>query len=492
MLEYILIMLCLPPICAILCMIGKFSNGLLHWIHRLTTTAVCGAVAMMAYNFDPAKPFMNEYLYVDALSLWLVIIIATLYMAATWTAKSYLSREEKCGILKGEQLQNGRYFALMQLFCWTMFIVLLVNNLGLMWVAIEATTLISALLISFKFTHQALEATWKYVMVCTVGICLALLGTLILYYAELQALGSKNALNWLYLFENAAALDPALTKLAMLFIIIGYGTKAGMAPMHTWLPDAYAEAPSLTSGMLSGALCTCALYVLIRNLVILLPTAGAAMMSNMLMFFAVLTVAIAVPFVVVQRDVKRILAYSSMENIGLMLAGVSVFTAFSLKAVMLHMYSHAMIKFVLFFMAGTIIQEYGTRNMMRIHGMLIDVPQTATFWLTGMLGILGLPPFGLFFSKFNILTAMFKSGHYIAGSLLVVLLVGVLIGILYHGMRMLSDKAKSRKPIGDLLQPIDILVLVLLLLATVVVGVGFENFGWLNRLLSQAVMIIGG
>lgn len=492
MTTYLAIFICLPPICAILALVGKFNNEILHWLHRIAATIFGLAMVKLAMDFDPTQPFYNDYFYIDALSLWVMIIITTLYVAASWTAKSYLSREEKCGVLKGEQLQTGRYFALMQLFCWTMFLVLIVNNLGLMWVAIEATTLISALLISYKFTKSALEATWKYVMVCTVGICLALLGTLIMYYAQIQAMGSANALDWVYLKQHANALNPSLTKLAMLFLLVGYGTKAGMAPMHSWLPDAYAEAPSLTSGMLSGALCTCAIYVLLRNLVILLPTAGAELMSSMMVFFALLTVAIAVPFVVVQRDVKRILAYSSMENIGIMLAGVSVFTAFSLKAVMLHMYSHAMIKFVLFFMAGTIIQEYGTRNMMRIHGMLIDVPQTATFWLTGMLGILGLPPFGLFFSKFNILTAMFKSGHYIAGSLLVVLLVGVLIGILYHGMRMLSDKAKSRKPIGDLLQPIDILVLVLLLLATVVVGVGFENFGWLNHLLSQAVMIIGG
>ena len=403
MLTYILLLLCLPPLCAILALVAGFNNNILHWLHRLTAAAVGFCVFQLANSFNPARPYVDDYFYIDALNMWVIIIITTLYLAATWTARSYLTREERCGVLKGEQLQTGRYFALMQLFCWTMFIVLLVKNLGLMWVAIEATTLISALLISFKFTRSALEATWKYIMVCTVGICLALLGTLILYYAQLDALGGDKALSWLYLYEHASSLDPAMTKLALLFIVIGYGTKAGMAPMHTWLPDAYAEAPSLTSGMLSGALCSCAIYVLLRNLVILLPTAGVAMMSSMLLFFAVLTVAIAVPFVVVQRDVKRILAYSSMENIGIMVAGIGAFSAFSLKAVMLHMYSHAMIKFVLFYIAGTIIQEYQTRNMMRIHGMIKDVPHTATFWLLGMLGILGLPPMGLFFSKFYII-----------------------------------------------------------------------------------------
>ena len=491
MLEYILLLLCLPPVCALLALTGMFSNNVLHWLHRLTATAVGVSVGLLASNFNPAEPYMDDYFYVDALSLWVVIIITTLYVAASWTARSYLTREEHCGVLKGEQLQTGRYFALMQFFCWTMFIVLLVKNLGLMWVAIEATTLISALLISFKFTRAALEATWKYIMVCTVGICLALLGTLVLYYAQLAALGSENALSWVYLHAHADALDPALTKLALLFLVIGYGTKVGMAPMHTWLPDAYAEAPSLTSGMLSGALCSCAIYVLLRNLVILLPTAGNQMMSSMLLFFAVLTVAVAVPFVVVQRDVKRILAYSSMENIGIMVAGIGAFSALSIKAVMLHMYSHAMIKFVLFYIAGTIIQEYQTRNMMRIHGMIKDVPHTATFWLTGMLGILGLPPMGLFFSKFYIMSALFKEDHWVAGSLLIVLLAGVLIGILYHGMRMLCDNAK-RQPLGDLLGAIDVPVLALLLVFTCIVGAGFESLPWLNNLLNHAVRIIGG
>ena len=337
MLQIIYSILCLPPLCALLALSGRFDNNTLHWLHRITATAVGVLAALLLYKFDPAQPFGSEYFYLDALNCWVLIIITTLYLAASWTARSYLVREEKSGVLKNEQLQTGRYFALMQMFVWTMFIVLLVNNLGLMWVAIEATTLISALLISFKFTRSALEATWKYIMVCTVGICLALLGTLILYYAQIDVLGSAKPLSWLYLYEHAAVLDPSLTRMALLFILIGYGTKVGMAPMHTWLPDAYAEAPSLTSGMLSGALCSCALYVLLRNLVILLPTAGVEMMSSMLLFFAVLTVAVAVPFVVVQRDVKRILAYSSMENIGIMVAGVGVFTAFSLKAVMLHM-----------------------------------------------------------------------------------------------------------------------------------------------------------
>ena len=174
-----------------------------------------------------------------------------------------------------------------------------------------------------------------------------------------------------------------------------------------------------------------------------------------------------------------------------MVAGIGDFSALSMNGVMLHMCGHAMMKFVLFYVAGAIMQEYRARSMVRIHGMIKDVPHTATFWLTGMLGILGLPPMGLFFSKFYIMSALFNEGHWVAGSLLIVLLAGVLIGILYHGMRMLCDNAK-REPLGDLLGAIDVPVLALLLVFTCIVGAGFENLPWLNNLLNHAVRVIGG
>ena len=492
MLELIYIIFALPVVCAALAISGVLGSGsLLHWLNRLTAAAVGVAVILLAQSFTPIQPFNSEYVYLDALNVWVILIITALYVAAAWVSKSYLLREHSRGYLSRTPGLIGRYYALFQMFVWTMFLVLMVKNLGLMWVAIEATTLVSAFLVSFKFTRSALEATWKYVMVCTVGICLALLGTMILYYAQISALGAEKALSWLWLTEHAELLNPSLTKLAFLFIFIGYGTKIGMAPMHTWLPDAYSEAPSLTSGLLSGALCTCAIYVLLRNIVVVIPTVGVEFISTLCLTFAALTIAVAVPFVVVQRDIKRMLAYSSMENIGLMIAGIGVFSQLSIGATLVHMFNHALIKFVLFYIAGTIVQEYQTKNMMRIHGMIGDVPHTATFWLLGIIGILGMPPLGLFFSKFYILYSLFLSGHYLLGIVIIVLLAGILIGILYHALRMLCDKAK-RKPVGDLLEHADTPFLAALLLGSVIIGAGIGEIPYLEKLLAQAVRIVGG
>lgn len=494
-LDLIYFMLGLPFGFALLAITGLFSNDVLHYANRIVATLVGAAFIKLLMGIAPGEVYKNGVFYLDALNLWVLVIVIVLYVASSWVAKSYLVREHSHSYLSGYLSRSpkliGRYYALSQMFVLTMILVLLFENLGLMWVGIEATTLVSALLVSFKFTRSALEATWKYIMVCTVGICLALLGTTILYYAQFTSLGAARALSWSWLYVNSGALNPGLVKLAFLFIFIGYGTKIGLAPMHTWLPDGYSEAPSLTSGMLSGGLCSCALYVLVRNLSIMVPVLGNDFIMNVMLVFAFLTVGIAVPFVLVQRDIKRLLAYSSMENIGIMVIGLGLFNASSVGASLLHMFNHGLIKFALFYVAGTVVQEYQTKNMMRIHGMLQETPQTATFLLMGMFAILGMPPFGLFFSKFAILFELFRTGHYWLGGLLIVLLAGILIGILYHVMRMLCGRAK-RKASTDLLDYTDMPFLAILLFGSIIIGAGIEQNVYLYDLLMKAAQIVVG
>jgi hydrogenase-4 component F len=367
----------------------------------------------------------------------------------------------------------------------------LVDSLGLMWVTIEATTLVSALLVAFKFTRTSLEAAWKYVMVCTVGICLALLGTILVYYAQLGALGGDMPLDWAYLAEHGSELNPRLAKMAFCFLFVGYGTKIGLAPMHAWLPDTYSEAPSLTSGMLSGALCTCVIYVLLRATIILMPAVGVDFIGTMSIFFGLLTIGIAIPFVVVQRDVKRMLAYSSMENYGLMVAGFGLFIPMAVEASLLHMMNHAFVKYILFYMAGTIVETYSTKNLMRIHGMIHQAPRTAMFWLLGIVGILGMPPMGVFFSEFYILAGFFKANHPYLGILALVLLAGMLIGILYHAMRMLGGRPK-RKAAGELMGRVDALAMLVLLLGSGIVSGFIHELPYLGELLTKAAGIVMG
>ena len=489
--QMLYILIALPPLFATLAITKCLSNKILHWLNRLTALIVAAAFVRLTTLLEPSGVFTDGQFYLDALSMWLLAVVVTLYFIAALLSKGYLDKEETRGYLARKATFIGKYYALFTMFVWTMFLVLVTQNLGLMWVCIEATTLVSALLVSFKHTRSALEATWKYIMVCTVGICLALLGTIILYYAQLTALGMGQPLDWVWLKQNAVLLKPNLVKMAFLFILIGYGTKIGLAPMHTWLPDAYSQAPSLISGLLSGSLCACAIYVLLRNLTIIIPAVGIDFIANILYVFAFLTVAVAVPFAIVQRDIKRLLAYSSMENIGIMIIGLAVFTQTAVSAVLLHLFNHAMIKFALFFLAGTTIQEYQTSNMMRIHGMMKETPFTATFTLLGMFAILGMPPFGIFFSKFTIILEIFKSGQYLLGSLFILLLAGVLMGVVYHFMRMLSGTHK-RKGIGELLSFSSMGILLIMLVSTIAISTSLDKFTYLQELLSSATQIIVG
>ncbi|MDD3114159.1 MAG: proton-conducting transporter membrane subunit [Anaerovibrio sp.] len=491
--DLIYIILALPVVFSMISAVNLLHKDVLHWLNRLAATAVFGAIALLVASFDVYSPYRDAYLYLDALSVWMLLIIGTLYLAFAWTSKAYLDRDtnKRYGYLRRFGRLEGRFYALSHIFVWIMLVVVTVNNLGLMWVAIEATTLVSALLVAFKFTRTSLEAAWKYVMVCTVGICLALLGTILVYYIQLTDIGPANPLDWLYMAQHVDSIDSPMARFAFCFLFVGYGTKIGLAPMHAWLPDAHSEAPALTSGLLSGSLCICALYVLIRNIIILLPAIGVDFISGLCLFFGLFTVAAAVPFVLVQRDVKRMLAYSSMENFGLMMAGLGLFVPSAAQAMLLHMFNHALVKYSLFYTAGTIMEEFGTKNMMRIHGMMTQTPRTAMFWLLGIVGILGMPPFGIFFSKFYIIFGFFQADHPWLGILLLILLAGMLIGILYHVMRMFGGQAK-KKSAGELLGFTDSLALAGLLLFSCAASAGLSEITVLNNLLSHAAQIVLG
>ncbi|MBQ1461610.1 MAG: hydrogenase 4 subunit F [Selenomonas sp.] len=485
--------LALPPIFAMVAASNVLSLSVLHWADRLTACAVFGCILSLGAHFVPAEPLRLNYFMVDAFSLWMLFIIGLLYMAFAWTSKAYLERDTniRYGYLRRFTHLEGRFYALSHLFVWTMMLVVTVDSLGLMWVTIEATTLVSALLVAFKFTRTSLEAAWKYVMVCTVGICLALLGTIIVYDGQLQALGDTAPLNWEFLSEHAAMLDPDVAKMAFCFLFVGYGTKIGLAPMHAWLPDAHSEAPALTSGLLSGALCICALYVLLRATAVLMPAVGLDFISNMYIYFGLFTIALDVPFVVVQRDVKRMLAYSSMENFGLLAAGFGLFMPLAAEASLLHMFNHALVKYMLFYTAGTIMETYATKNMMRIHGMMQQAPRTAMFWLLGIVGILGMPPMGVFFSKFFIIASFFENNHPYLGIMALLFLAGMLFGILYHAMRMLGGRP-SRKSAGELLGRLDMTVLIIMLAGSGLISAFAYEIPYVGTILTAAAQIVLG
>ncbi len=381
-------------------------------------------------------------LAVDALSAYMVVLVVTVALLAGLYSPAYLRHD-----IAHEGLQPQRtaeYYLWYHLFLWTMLLVTVMNNLGLLWAAIEATTVVSAMLVGFYQSKAALEAAWKYLMLCSVGITIALFGVLLTYYAALAA-GGPVSLNWTDLATISPQLDPKFMRLALVFVVIGFGTKAGFAPLHAWLPDAHSQAPSPVSAVLSGVLLSCALYGILRFVAIAAPSVGPGLPKALLVGFGMLSVAVAVPFLLVQRDLKRLLAYSSVEHIGLSTLAIGIGGPLGLYAGLLHLMNHALVKAFLFLLTGNIVQRYGTRRIAGIQGLLTVAPVTGTLLLTGALAITGMPPLSIFVSEFGIVAAGAAQSMWPAVALVVLLLAVSFVAIIYHALRMvLGGEGKAQ------------------------------------------------
>jgi hydrogenase-4 component F len=416
-----------------------------HVLGSLLLVVIAWTVAGRVFTSGPLS--LDGVLYVDALSALLLAVVALVGCAAAMYAVGYLRRDVAEGRLQADQ---PRWFALWyQLFLATMLAVLLVENLGLMWVAVEATTLASALLVGFYRTELAVEAAWKYLLLCTVGITLALFGVLLIYYAGVRAGAPEEALlSWRTLVALAPSLDPGLVRLAFVFALVGYGTKAGFAPLHTWLPDAHSQAPTPVSAVLSGVLLPCALYAILRFHAIAASTLGPAFSSNLLLLFGVLSAGVAVPFILLQHDLKRLLAYSSIEHIGIVAVAVGIGGPLALFAAGLHLVGHALGKALLFFAAGNIAQRYDTRSMARIRGAASALPLSGSALLAGGLLLAGAPPSALFASELSILAAGFERGQGVAATVLLVCLALIFVGVLFHLGGMALGRGPARLRLG--------------------------------------------
>ena len=360
-------------------------------------------------------------MYADALSTLLVLVVSVVAAVAILYSRDYMRDEVAAGHYQEQALRW--YYLWLQLFVASMLLVVLSGNLGVLWVAMEMTTVISGVLVGFSRRPEALEAAWKYVVICSLGIALALFGTVLTYYSAAHVLGQGNgALDWAALRAVAAHLDPRLMRLSFAFILIGFGTKAGLAPMHTWLPDAHSQAPSPVSAMLSAALLNCAIYAILRYHGLAMATLGPAFSGHLLLAFGLLSIAIAIPFLLVQNDVKRLLAYSSVEHIGIIAAAAGLGTHLALFAALLHLLNHALTKCGMFLVAGTLIQRLKTRNISRLGGSVRAAPFLAVLLLLGGLALAGSPPFGLFISEFTAVRAAFGAGLALVGALLLALL----------------------------------------------------------------------
>lgn len=436
--------------------------ALVAWLARrprwVEAIAITGAGAMLVISLGilvrvvqtGAFQAVRGYFYVDALSALLCATIAVVGFGATLASVPYLRHDLEIGHVPGDEDGWRWYFAGLLVFLWTMLLTVTVDSLGLLWVGLEATTLISALLVGFYRTRLALEAAWKYLMLCTVGITCALFGVLLTYYAAREG-GGSTSMDWTRLVEQAPTLDPAIMRLAFVFVIVGFGAKAGFAPLHTWLADAHSQAPSPISGLLSAVLLACALYGILRFQTITAAATGGAFASRLLLAFGVLSILVAAPFILAQRDLKRLFAYSSVEHMGLMAVAFGIGGPAGVAAGMLHMMNHAATKAVLFFVSGDLVQRYGSRRISAIRGALRVAPGITWLLIIGVFALSGSPPFGVFTSEMLLFDAGFRGDwSSVAAVTIAVLAVGAIFaGLLGQALRIAYGPLPSAVPGSD-------------------------------------------
>ena len=383
----------------------------------------------------------DGFLYADPLSALVILLTASMALVCSVYAVGYFREDERSGALTPEGSDaNGasklrKYYTLTPVFVGAMLLVTVSNNLGVMWVAVEATTLASVFLVTFYGKNTSLEAAWKYAIIGGVGLSMALFGTVLTYYSGQGLAGSDTlaGLNWSVLAAHAAQLDKTTMRLAFILALLGYGTKAGLAPMHTWKPDAYSEAPVPAAVILSTAMLNCALYGLIRFYILASRCLGPEYPGGLLLLFGMLSMGISVPFVLVQRNFRRLLAYHTIDHAGIMVTALGVGGGLGSLALMLHMVFHTVAKGLLFLCAGNVYQHFKTDLFRKIKGGVIQtMPITGTVFLMAILAIIGMPPFSLFQSEFLIVRAALAGGHSTASVLFILFGTGVFAGALIH------------------------------------------------------------
>lgn len=372
----------------------------------------------------------REQFFVDPFNVFLVALTAFVGFTTAIFSRPYMRIEEHHGRLSPPRLRL--YHSMYQLFMFAMLLALLTNNMGLLWVAMEAATLSTVLLVSLYRTKASLEAAWKYFILCGVGIAQALFGTILLYFAAERILGKQgmSALLWTHLDGVKTELEPTVLGLAFVFLLVGYGTKVGLAPLHNWLPDAHAEGPTPVSAVLSGLLLNVALYAVIRCKALAAGSIGAAMPGRMLMAFGLLSAILGAFFLWRQRDIKRLFGYSSIEHMGIITFAFGLGGPIANFAALLHMTVHSLTKSSIFFTAGHASQTAGTQQMDGIRGLVGISPTVGWGLMLGSLAILGMPPFGVFASEFLILTTAMREHPWTTPLLLIAL------GVAFAGIFM--------------------------------------------------------
>lgn len=485
--------LLLPPLCAALvAYLVRPYRTFVGWMGALLSLVSLGAAVRFAEQVGTGGeaptwglPFhalgLAEALRVDSLAALFIVCVA-----AVATLTLFLSP----GLGQATQYDDGqlrRYHLFVNLFIAAMLLALVANNVGLLWIAIEATTIFSAFLLPLKLTKAAVEASWKYILLGSVGIALAFAGTVLAYFDFVALAGrTENALNWTVLLAQAPTLHPEVMRLAFVFLLIGYGTKAGIAPMHTWKPDAYGEAPAALTALMSSALFAVAMYAIVRWKAVADATLHDDYTSRLLIALGVLSLVVAAFSVVLTTNYKRMLAYSSIEHTGLICLGLAL-GPLGAFAALLHLVNHTAAKSMMFFLVSNIEHRYNSPLLAETRGVLKTLPWSGALFATGLMILIGLPPGGIFISEFALFRAGFALDHPWLMGVTLALLTVVFISFIYHLNRLLYGTPPAGVVSGE---QGGWRIALLFLSVAVLVTLGLTLPAPLTALLEQSVAII--
>ncbi|MBI4501841.1 MAG: hydrogenase 4 subunit F [Gemmatimonadetes bacterium] len=489
MAETLLWVLPLVPTVTALLMLTTRDRRILSGLDVAGSAVLLALTLVLARDLVAGGPQALGVFRVDDLGLVFLILVAVLTFAVSIYQVGWLRQAVALGNMKPESLRP--YFALVHGFVATMVVTVLADNLGVLWIAMEGTTITSAVLVGYHGHHHGLEAAWKYIIVTTIGISFGLFGTVLVYAAAAAGHGSAGAgsRSWSAIMKVAPALDPGIVRIGFIFVVVGYGAKAGLAPMHLWLPDAHSQAPTPVSALLSGALIKCALLGIIRFQTIAAAAVGPAFPMQVLLVFGLISIVVATPFILTQHDLKRLLGYHSVEHVGIVALGLGFGGSVGTYGALLHVVNHGVTKALAFFAAGTAIARYGSRDMQVIRGLLAVAPIGATLLMLAALSLAGVPPFSIFVSELMVLRAGIGDGHWVAVAVFLAMVVIIFAGLLHHVGGMAFGKptaaatreAEARSPL-----------LGMTLLAAIIILLGLTIPGSFDRIFRGATEIIVG
>jgi hydrogenase-4 component F len=400
-----------------------FIPGRYHRIAALLNVLASFVTLASGLTLFKVRPEPNLYFFIDDFNVYLVVLTAFVGFTTSVFSASYIEHEVEIGRLDAARLRF--YHGMYQAFMFSMLLALTANNLGIMWVAVEGATLATALMVSLYRTREAIEAAWKYFILCGVGIALALFGTILMYLAAQPVMGGgAPAMAWQLILGQVARFDPAILNLAFVFLLAGYGTKVGLAPFHAWLPDAHAEGPTPISAVLSGLLLNVALYAVLRFKILLAHNAGAIAPGPLMIGMGLSSLLLATFMLYRRRDIKRLFAYSSIEHMGIITFAFGMGGPLANFAGLLHMTMHSLTKSAIFFSVGHIAQVKGSQKIADIRGLTVSHPTLGWTFVIAVLAIAGLPPLGIFYSEFLVVTSTMARQPVLAIPLVLGLLVG--------------------------------------------------------------------